>query len=91
MKYNTPIRKNAHASGGNLVLFRTGCVVIAAGQFICAIACSSSHRGAASLISLLFAFIVIFLIFVPRNPTLGWWITLFGLVLVWLILLAVEF
>jgi hypothetical protein len=91
MKYNTPIRKNPQAARGNLVLFRTVCVIIAIGQFICAIACSSNHRSAASLTSLLFGFVFTFLIFVPRNPGVGWWLSLFGLVLVWLILLAVEF
>jgi hypothetical protein len=81
-------KNNANASRGNLVIFRLVCVVMSLILVISAIAFSSHHLGSAGLISLLFAFGFLLLLFVQKNPGIGWWLTVFGLALVWLILLA---
>ena len=80
-------KQNENASRGNLVLFRTACVIIALILLISAIAFSSHHLHAPALVCLLFAFVVVLMAFVRRSPGVGWWLSLFGIALLVLIIL----
>jgi hypothetical protein len=81
-------KHNPNVSRGHLILFRTVCILIALILLISAIAFSHNHLHMAGLVCLLFAFVVLPMIFVQKTPGFGWWLSLFGVVLLVLIILG---
>ena len=69
-------------------LFRAVGITIAIILFISAVAFHSHHLHSASLVCLLFSLVIFLYIFFVQKPSVGWWLSLFGIVMVVLILLA---